>query len=168
MSYSHKSLLLFIIAIGLISGVFHQAPPSFGDINYWNERGVFFLLFITLFPRLTLLFSSVASGGFFWWLAWLFAPRFLVALLATISYWNTNPILVTISWFIALGGEASEKSIVLKKKRGFKFKNTVVVNNESYDFDSRYNVYDQYEDPSSTHQNDAIEASFKRKEVSKD
>ncbi|MCB9061365.1 MAG: hypothetical protein H6622_07575 [Halobacteriovoraceae bacterium] len=83
-----------------------------GNADYWQNHGLAFLIFITLFPRLTLLFSSVLSGGIFWWLGWIFAPRILVAFLATISYWQQNPILVMISWFVALIGESTEKYYV--------------------------------------------------------
>lgn len=88
---------------------------EYGTVNFWMKRGVFFLFFVTLFPRLTLLFSSVAIGGFFWWLGWLFAPRILVACLATIAYWNTNKVLVMISWLVAIGGESSEKYFVNRR-----------------------------------------------------
>lgn len=90
---------------------------SFGLENFWDKHGIFFLIFITFFPRLTLFFSSVAFGGFFWWLGFIFAPRILVAVLATIAYWNENPILVIISWFVALSGESGEKYVVRKRMR---------------------------------------------------
>jgi len=70
------------------------------------------LIFIAIFPRLTLLFSSVPFGGVLWWLGWIFAPRLLVAILATVNYWNQNKVLVVIAWLIALGGESSEKHVV--------------------------------------------------------
>ena len=91
--------------------------------NFWDHHGVFFLIFITLFPRLTLLFSSVPFGGFFWWLGFIFAPRFLVAILATTHYLQSNPILVAISWFVAISGELGEKRFFKKRVvivRGFK------------------------------------------------
>ena len=105
---------------------------EFGDINYWQNHGVFFLIFITLFPRLTLLFSSVATGGLLWWLAWFITPRFLVAYLATIAYWQTNPVLVVISWVIAIGGESSEKTVVINRGSPFRSKRTVILNNSNH------------------------------------
>lgn len=98
---------------------------QFGVENFWDNHGLFFLAFITFFPRLTLLFSSIPFGGLLWWLGLLFAPRILVSFLATLAYWNENPILVIISWMIALGGESSEKYYVTKKtvfKTNFKKK----------------------------------------------
>lgn len=82
---------------------------DYGTVNYWDKRGVFFLFFVTIFPRLTLLFSSVAFGGFLWWVGFFICPRILVATLATVAYFQTNPVLVTIAWVIAIGGEVFEK-----------------------------------------------------------
>ena len=122
---------------------------DFGTVNYWQNRGVFFLIFVTLFPRLTLLFSSVVSGGFLWWLAWLFAPRFLVAFLATVAYWQTNPVLVVVAWFVALSGETSEKTIVINRGKPFRYKKTVIINGD--------------EKHSSNESGDTIEAAYQVK-----
>ncbi len=114
-----RAVLVFFAVTGAIV-VFQTLfglSPGFGTVDYWSMHGILFLIAISLFPRLTLLFSNVASGGLFWWLGWFFAPRLLVAFLATISYWRTNPILVIISWLIALGGESSEKYTVLRSSR---------------------------------------------------
>ncbi|MGH8372346.1 MAG: hypothetical protein ACRETO_06410, partial [Gammaproteobacteria bacterium] len=61
--------------------------------SFWFHHGLWFILFMFFFPRLTLLLSSVPFGGLFWWLGWIFAPRLLVAILATTNYWHTNMIL---------------------------------------------------------------------------
>lgn len=39
-------------------------------------------------------------------------PRLLVAILATTSYWQTNPLLVIGAWFWAIGGESTEKRVI--------------------------------------------------------
>lgn len=85
-------------------------------MDFWDNHGVLFIVFMFIFPRLTLLFSSVAFGGFFWWLGWLFAPRLLVAILATISYGSTNTFLVVLSWFWALSLESGEKTMIHKSR----------------------------------------------------
>ena len=90
--------------------------------NFWDHHGVFFLIFITLFPRLTLLFSSVAFGGLFWWIGFFFVPRILVAVLATMSYLQTNPVLVIISWLVALSGESTEKYALRRRVKIVRFK----------------------------------------------
>ncbi|MBN1971961.1 MAG: hypothetical protein JXR48_01845 [Candidatus Delongbacteria bacterium] len=84
-------------------------------MDYWDNHGILFLVFMFFFPRLTLFFSSVAFGGLLWWLGFIFAPRLLVAILATTAYWDTNTFLVVLSWFWALGGEPFEK----KQAHGF-------------------------------------------------
>ena len=122
---------------------------EFGTISYWDAHGVFFLIFLTLFPRLTLLLSSVASGGILWWLAWFITPRFLIAYLATLAYWQTNPLLVALSWVIALGGESSEKTVVINRGSNFRNKKTVIIDNN--------------EASSSTYEGGAINAEFKVK-----
>jgi hypothetical protein len=84
-------------------------------VNFWDVHGLWFIFFMFFFPRLTLLFSSVLFGGFFWWVGWLIAPRLLVAILATTSFWDTNMILVVITWLWALGGEGTEKTVIRKR-----------------------------------------------------
>ncbi len=84
-------------------------------MSFWDVHGVFFLVAMFFFPRLTLLFSSVASGGLLWWLGFIFTPRLLVAILATSGYWSTNPFLVILTWFWAVGGESCEKAVVSNK-----------------------------------------------------
>lgn len=102
-------------------------------MNFWDHHGVFFLIFITLFPRLTLLFSSVAFGGIFWWIGFFFAPRILVAVLATLSYAQTNPILVIMSWVVAISGESSEKYAFKNRVRVVRFRNPTAPPNQPND-----------------------------------
>lgn len=97
---------VLLVATTLMIDIFKL---QFGTVNFWDKHGFFFLISIAIFPRLTLLFSSVAFGGFIWWLGFFFCPRILVATLATVAYFHTNPVLVTLSWLIALGGEVFEK-----------------------------------------------------------
>ena len=77
--------------------------------NFWDHHGFFFLFFMFFFPRLTLLFSSVAFGGILWWLGFIFMPRLLVAILASTTYWESNPVLVLGAWIWAIFGELIEK-----------------------------------------------------------
>lgn len=76
--------------------------------NFWDVHGLFFILFMCFFPRLTMLFATV-WGGFLWWVGWFFAPRLTVAILATTYYWDTNPVLCVFTWLWALAGESGEK-----------------------------------------------------------
>jgi hypothetical protein len=117
MKFLLRSLLFSLALTGTISLLLNLTDIEFGHQNFWDHHGIFFLFFITLFPRLTLLFSSVPFGGFFWWIGFFFAPRILVAILATLNYWHANPVLVLISWLIAISGEIGEKAIVRKRVR---------------------------------------------------
>lgn len=81
-------------------------------IDFWQVHGIFFLIFVTLFPRLTMLFAVAVPFGPFAWLGWIFAPHLTVAILATQYYWSTNPILCIIAWFIAFAGTGGETKFV--------------------------------------------------------
>lgn len=111
-----RALSIFFLLLVATSVLMDSFKMEFGTINFWDKHGFFFLFFITLFPRLTLLFSSVPFGGVFWWLGFIFWPRILIASLATVAYFHTNPVLVVISWLIALGGEVFEKWGIGKNK----------------------------------------------------
>lgn len=89
-------------------------------MDFWQEHGIFFLIFITIFPRLTMLFAVSTPFGLLAWLGWIFAPHLTVAILATEFYWHTNPILCIIAWFVALvgtGGEAKMVNISVNRSR---------------------------------------------------
>ena len=110
-----RFLVLFVL-VALASAIAISVfDVEFGTADYWSHHGVGLLIGLAVFPRLTLLLSSIATGGVLWWLGWLFAPRILVAILATVSYFETNPILVVLAWLCALGGETTEKNLVHKR-----------------------------------------------------
>jgi hypothetical protein len=110
-----RFIIFFLILLIVNAAAVSLLGLEYGSTSYWQRHGVFLLIFLTLFPRLTLLFSSIPFGGFFWWIGFIFAPRYLVAILATINYWQTNPILVTFSWLIAVGGESTEKYYIQRR-----------------------------------------------------
>jgi len=66
--------------------------------NFWNVHGIWFLLFLIAFPRLTMLFAINVPFGLLAWAGWLFVPSLLVAILATNYYWQTNPLLCIAAW----------------------------------------------------------------------
>jgi hypothetical protein len=107
-----KFALAFLALTGATTLLMTYTEVPFLEENYWENHGVFLLIFITIFPRLTLLISSIPFGGLFWWLGFIFAPRLLVAILATMTYWEVNPVLVVISWLVAISGESGEKSVL--------------------------------------------------------
>lgn len=81
-------------------------------MDFWQEHGIFFLIFITFFPRITMLLAVTIPFGILAWIGWLFAPHFTVAILATQYYWDTNPILCIIAWIVALAGTTGEAKMV--------------------------------------------------------
>jgi hypothetical protein len=86
---------------------------SFFDAHHWPWL---ILAGLTLFPRITLLFVG-GPFGIFHWLGWLFAPHLLVAILATTRYWDTNPVLCIVAWFIAFAGTGGEGKVVHSRAR---------------------------------------------------
>lgn len=115
------AIVFAFVALGV--GIFSSAlgdlfSLQWGTVNFFDLHGIFFLLFVAIFPRLTLLFSSVPFGGILWWVGWFVAPRLLVAILATFAYLQTNPFLVIISWLFVFAGEGGEKYYVYKKAQG--------------------------------------------------
>jgi hypothetical protein len=117
-----KVALIFLAITGVMTLLYNYTDIQLGTVDYFNKHGWIFLFSVALFPRFTLLVSgllvgSVEFGGLLWWLGFFFAPRILVASLATVAYWNTNPVLVIISWLIALGGESSEKFVISNRIR---------------------------------------------------
>lgn len=83
--------------------------------NFWQVHGVLFLLGLVVFPRITVfLFSNVIAGPLFW-IFFLLFPRLVIPILAAYHYWDTNPVLVVLSFLICLGGETGEKTVVKRK-----------------------------------------------------
>lgn len=83
-------------------------PMSFWEVH-GIFGGIFLLISVTIFPRITLFFILPFSFTWLQWGLFLFIPRFWAAYLGTKYYWDTNPILCIIAWIIALGilgGEA--------------------------------------------------------------
>lgn len=98
-------------------------------MSFWEVHGylggLFFIIFLLLLPRTTILFSVSISaivagtivaplgihgflGGttvflltFIGWVIWLFFPRLLIAIFATLLYPDTNVVLLAGAWLIA-------------------------------------------------------------------
>lgn len=94
------------------------------QIDFWLVHGWLFLIGLVFFPRLTMLIAGTVSkfGAFVqpWnilaWVAWIFVPHFLVAILATTFYWNTNPVLCVIAWVMAFTGTGGEAETVRRSR----------------------------------------------------
>jgi hypothetical protein len=95
-------------------------------MDFWSTHGFvggcFFLLFLTLLPRTTTVIALALPVGIWaWtaepfglgghplgfliaiagWILWFSLPRFLIAVIASLLYWNENPILCFTAWGIA-------------------------------------------------------------------
>lgn len=87
-------------------------------MDFWDVHGFWFVLAMMFFPRLTMLFGTAVLSGFWPWMGWVFAPRLSVAIFATSKYWDTNPVLVAITWFWALtAGSSAEKASDRRTRR---------------------------------------------------
>ena len=81
-------------------------------VNFWEVHGVWFLLGLVFFPRVTVLLFSNVAGGLLFWIGFLIVPRVFVAILAAANYWESNPVLVILAFIICLTGEGGEKKVV--------------------------------------------------------
>ena len=105
-----------VLILGILIFPIHYAITTTDarELSIMEYRSFIFILGLIFVPRVTLLVSSIwfnlVTGGFFWWLTWLFAPRYLIAGIASAHYWDTNPFLVVCSWVVAiLGSRDSDK-----------------------------------------------------------
>ena len=85
-------------------------------MSFLDQHGIIVLFGLALFPRITLLLASFATGGLMWWLGWIFAPHLLVAFLS-LPYWHSNPVLVIIAWVLALGGTGGEGAVAKRASK---------------------------------------------------
>ena len=90
--------------------------------NFWEVHGILFLIGITFFPRITVLLFSHVTGGLLFWIFFLIFPRIVIPILAAYHYWDTNPVLVILSFIICLSGEtgekyAAKKTVVVRERR---------------------------------------------------
>lgn len=83
--------------------------------GYWEVHGIFFLLGLLFFPRITILFFSNVAYGICLFFGIMVFPRLIIAILAAHNYWDTNPVLVIIAFMFCLLGEGAEKAVVIKR-----------------------------------------------------
>ncbi len=91
-------------------------------IDFWAVHGILFCLACAVFPRLTLFFLSFAANTLaitpLGILGWFFMPRLTIAIIGTMYYGDTNPLLVVIAWLVAISGEFGEKKIAVRRNGG--------------------------------------------------
>ena len=86
-------------------------------ISFWEVHSIVFVICMLMFPRITMLFSSICFAPWFGvmaWLGWVFVPRITVAIFASLFYLNTNPYLCFFTWIWALGHELIEYKVCQK------------------------------------------------------
>ena len=74
------SLLVILFALSLSAcspnGPAADWPAREGNPEFWAVHGIWFLVFMNLFPRITMIVATVHPIGWLSWLGWLFAPRY--------------------------------------------------------------------------------------------
>jgi len=85
-------------------------------MNFFDAHGILALLGLVFFPRITLIVASFATGGLMWWLGFIFAPHFLVAILS-LPFWDNNPVLVIVAWLCAFSGTSCEGTLLMRIRR---------------------------------------------------
>jgi hypothetical protein len=111
-------------------------------MSFWAAHGYiggfFFIMFLLLLPRLTMFVSLALTVGMVTWLtepfglaghplgvllalagwvAWFMFPRFLVAILATALYFESNTVLVAGAWLSAYFIFTSKKEIAAERAK---------------------------------------------------
>lgn len=107
---------LGVLALGFLVWLGLALPTNSGP-GFWEVHGVWFLLGLTFFPRITTLFFVLTPFGWLAWLGWIFTPSLLVAVLATSHYWHTNPVLCVLAWLVFAGKMGGSGSASTKKER---------------------------------------------------
>lgn len=79
-------------------------------VSVFQNHGVWFLLGMAFFPRLTMLIAGLTSalGGPLFWFGFALLPHIMVAVIASLMYWDKNPIVVLCAWFFAIWGTIAE------------------------------------------------------------
>jgi hypothetical protein len=91
-------------------------------MSFWDIHGILFILFMFLFPRLTMFLTCICFMPFahpiLFWIGWFLTPRFVIAILATTFYLFTNPVLCIFAWINALYiGSLTTKATVDEVRR---------------------------------------------------
>jgi len=81
-----------------------------------HEHWLVFIICMMFLPRITMLLTGICFFPWahivLFWFGWVLAPRLTVAILACWFYFHTNPVLCTLCFLWALGGEGMEKEFV--------------------------------------------------------
>ncbi|MEK7120652.1 MAG: hypothetical protein AAB840_01010 [Patescibacteria group bacterium] len=81
-----KFLIIMLVAFSLVACATPEWPAERNTTDFWQVHGIWFLIFMALFPRTTMLLATAHPIGCLSWLGWLVAPRILAAIIATHYY----------------------------------------------------------------------------------
>ena len=88
-----------------VEAVVQTSAPTPAPVDFWSVHTLFFVFFMFILPRTTMLVTGICFYPFahpiLFFFGWLLAPRLTVAIIATSVYWDTNPVLVTFAWINA-------------------------------------------------------------------
>ena len=80
--------------------------------NWGAFGGLVLMILCAIFPRIAMIVAMLFGGlgvAFLGILGWIFVPRITIAIIATVNYFDTNPVLCILAWIILLCGEGAEK-----------------------------------------------------------
>lgn len=104
----------WLIALALLTTLW-AAPEVFAEVdagakpfNFWNFHGVWFIIGMITFPRITMFFFATMAWGPLCILGFIFVPYLTAAIIATNLYWDSNTVLCVFAWLVALSGTFGE------------------------------------------------------------
>ncbi|MEK9173198.1 MAG: hypothetical protein AAB594_01315 [Patescibacteria group bacterium] len=72
-------------------------------MDFWSEHGIMFVIGLVLWPRMLLIyFGLIPAMSIPPILGLIFVPRMLLVSILTPAYWDTNSILISICWVLAV------------------------------------------------------------------
>ncbi len=72
-------------------------------MDFWSQHGIFFVIGIVFWPRILLLYyGMIPQMQFPPILGFLFVPRMFLMSCISILFWDSNAIIISICWILAI------------------------------------------------------------------
>jgi len=91
-------------------------------MSFYDQHpfGLLLLFFMLVCPRLTFIIGMMSGVLDIHWTVWgliggVFIPRIVACIIATGTYWDTNPILVVFAWIFAVSTLGGSTTYTTKK-----------------------------------------------------